>query len=37
MKCIAVPNRHTCGHDFSLATLVVSSLECVTLDMIDAV
>jgi HAD superfamily hydrolase (TIGR01509 family) len=26
MKCIAVPNRHTSKHDFSLATRVISNL-----------
>lgn len=34
MKCIAVPNEHTADHDFSKATLVVSSLEELTLDLI---
>jgi HAD superfamily hydrolase (TIGR01509 family) len=36
MACIAVPNRHTAGHDFSLASRVVRSLHEVTLDMVDA-
>jgi HAD superfamily hydrolase (TIGR01509 family) len=36
MACIAVPNRHTADHDFSLATRVVPSLDQVTLDLIDA-
>jgi beta-phosphoglucomutase-like phosphatase (HAD superfamily) len=36
MKCIAVPNRHTKGNDFSQATLVVSGLDQVTLAMIES-
>lgn len=36
MKCIAVPNVHTAGHDFSKAARVVRSLEDVSVAMIDA-
>ena len=36
MRCIAVPNRHTRNHDFSKATLVVASLEDVSLHLIDS-
>jgi HAD superfamily hydrolase (TIGR01509 family) len=36
MKCIAVPNSHTRDHDFSNATLVVDSLDQLTLERIQA-
>ena len=36
MKCIAVPNEHTRNNDFSRATIVVSSLEDVTLELFDS-
>lgn len=36
MACIAVPNRHTSAHDFSLAKRVVPSLHAVTLELIDS-
>ena len=36
MKCIAVPNEHTRNNDFSRATLVVSSLKEVTLELLDS-
>ena len=35
MKCIAVPSHYTAGNDFSAATVVVDSLEQVTVEMID--
>lgn len=35
MKCIAVPNKHTMTNDFSKATIVVSSLEEITCELID--
>ena len=37
MKCIAVPNRLTCGHDLSKASKLVSSLKDVTIEMIDSI
>ena len=37
MKCIAIPNQHTKNNDFSKATLVLSSLEKVSLDTIKKV
>lgn len=37
MKCIAVPNIHTFDHDFSKATVVLSSLEDVIRDMIEQI
>ena len=36
MKCIAVPNQYTKDTDFSRATMVVSSLDEVTLEVIDS-
>ena len=36
MKCIAVPNEHTASSDFSKATAVVSSLDDITLKLIDS-
>lgn len=36
MKCIAVPNVHTAEDDFSRATIVVASLEDVTVDLINS-
>ncbi len=36
MRCIAVPNEHTRNHDFSKATLVCSSLNEITLDLLEA-
>ncbi|UCE24638.1 MAG: HAD family phosphatase [Candidatus Zixiibacteriota bacterium] len=36
MKCIAVPNAYTAEDDFSRATVVVASLEDVTVDLIDS-
>ncbi len=36
MKCIAVPNTYTADDDFSRATIVVASLEDVTVDLIDS-
>ena len=36
MKVIAVPTPHTRGNDFSRATRVVSSLEHVTLELLDS-
>lgn len=36
MKCVAVPNTHTQSNDFSKATLVVPSLEDVTLELIES-
>ena len=36
MKCIAVPNEHTAANDFSAATLVVSTLHDVTLELLDS-
>jgi HAD superfamily hydrolase (TIGR01509 family) len=36
MKSIAVPNRHTADNDFSKATLVVKSLDEVTVELIDS-
>jgi hypothetical protein len=36
MECIAVPNRHTKGNDFSQATMVVSGLDEVTLATIES-
>ncbi len=36
MKCIAVPNVYTAEDDFSRATIVVASLEDVTVDLIDS-
>ena len=36
MKCIAVPNVYTVEDDFSRATIVVASLEDVTVDLIDS-
>ncbi|MGD9578979.1 MAG: HAD family hydrolase [Syntrophorhabdus sp.] len=35
MKCIAVPNIHTIDHDFSMATVVVPSLDKVTRELIE--
>lgn len=35
MKCIGVPNVHTLDHDFSRATIVVTSLDEVTRDVIE--
>ena len=35
MKCIAVPNQYTRNNDFSLATKVVTSLNDVTLSLLD--
>jgi beta-phosphoglucomutase len=35
MACIAIPNRHTSDNDFSLATVVLRSLNDVTLELID--
>lgn len=36
MRCIAVPNQYTRGQDFSLATRVVSSLDDVTTELLNA-
>jgi HAD superfamily hydrolase (TIGR01509 family) len=36
MKCIAVPNEYTHHNDFSKATLVLSSLTQVTLELLDS-
>ena len=36
MKCIAIPNQYTKDNDFSRATVVVSSLDEVTLELIDS-
>jgi len=36
MKCIAIPNVYTQDNDFSLATKVVSSLDEVTLDLMNS-
>lgn len=36
MRCIAVPNEHTRNHDFSKATLVCSSLNEITLELLEA-
>lgn len=35
MKCIAVPNRHTVGNDFSMASVVLPSLNDVSLELLD--
>lgn len=35
MRCIAIPNHHTRHHDFSKATRVCSSLNDVTLELLD--
>jgi HAD superfamily hydrolase (TIGR01509 family) len=36
MACIAVPNEHTRTHDFSKATLIRSSLNEITLELIES-
>jgi len=36
MQCIAVPNVHTRNHDLSKATIIVQSLEDVTIEMISS-
>lgn len=36
MKSVAVPNRFTVGHDFSLASHVVPSLDAVTWDLLNS-
>lgn len=36
MACVAVPNIHTRGHDFTMATVVVNSLEQVTRELIES-
>lgn len=36
LRCVAVPNRHTRGHDFSTAAAVAASLEEVTPASLDA-
>ena len=35
MRCIAIPNHHTGHHDFSKATRVCSSLNEVSLELLD--
>lgn len=35
MRCIAIPNQHTCHHDFSKATRVCGSLDEITLELLD--
>ncbi len=35
MRCIAIPNHHTRHHDFSKATRICSSLNDVTLELLD--
>lgn len=35
MHCIAVPNRHTSENNFTQASLVVNSLDGITIEMID--
>ncbi len=35
MRCIAIPNHHTQHHDFSKATQVCSSLNDITLELLD--
>jgi beta-phosphoglucomutase-like phosphatase (HAD superfamily) len=35
IRCVAVPNPHTAGHDFSQATRVLASLSELTPDLID--
>ena len=35
MKCIAVPNQYTASSDFSKATIMVSSLDEITVEMVD--
>jgi len=35
MKCVAVPNIHTVDHDFSMASMVVPSLDEVTRELIE--
>ena len=35
MKCIAVPNKYTASSDFSKATIMVSSLDEITVEMVD--
>src|ERR1700722_16531062 len=37
MACIAIPTRHTRDNDFSLATRVLSSLDEVTLALVDSI
>lgn len=37
MKCIAIPNVYTRDNDFSLATKVVSSLDEVTLELLEKI
>ena len=36
MRCLAVPNRFTRGTDFSRASLIVSSLDEITIEMLDS-
>jgi putative hydrolase of the HAD superfamily len=36
MRCIAVPNRFTQSSDFSMASLIVSSLDEITLTVLDS-
>ncbi len=35
MRCIAIPNDHTRSHDFSRATLVCSSLDEITIELLE--
>ena len=35
MRCIAIPNQHTYHHDFSRATRVCSSLNEITVELLD--
>jgi beta-phosphoglucomutase len=37
MKCIAIPNIHTVDHDFSMATMVLPSLDEVTRELIETI
>lgn len=36
MKCIAVPNKYTINNDFSTADMIVSSLDDVTVELVDS-
>lgn len=36
LQCVAIPNRHTAGHDFAGAALVLNSIAELTSDLVDS-